>query len=306
MKSRSYPAPPRALSLAPLVQRLPPQSWFVVSATFHYLGPAWAALLFRFIEPLGVAWLRIATAAIVFACWRRPWKCLQQASRADRCIIVALGIALALMNACFYLSIARLPLATVGAIEFLGPIALAAAGVRTWRNAIALLLAVTGVYLLTEVRFSSAWFGYVFAFANALLFVFYVVLGHRVAMSGASNGIDRLGAAMLVAMFAAVPLGLREAVPAFQQPVLLLASIGVGVCSSVIPYVADQLTMARLPRASFAMMLSLLPATATVIGVLVLRQIPRPVEMLAIALVIAAIALHRPAQAAGPEKRHRS
>lgn len=305
MKSRCYPVRPRALALAALAERLPPQSWFVVSATFHYLGPACAALLFRFIEPLGLAWLRIATAGLVFACWRKPWKCLWQASNADRLIIVALGVSLALMNACFYLSIARLPLATVGAIEFLGPIALAAAGVRTRGNAIALILAVTGVYLLTAVRFASEWLGYVFAFANCLLFVLYVVLGHRVAMSGASNGIDRLGAAMLIAVIAAIPLGLREAIPAFQQPVLLLAAMGVGVSSSVIPYVADQLAMARLPRASFAMMLSLLPATAAIIGFLVLRQIPKPVEVLAIVLVITAIALHRPAYSAGSEK-HKS
>lgn len=286
------PAQHRA-ALAPLTERLPPQAYFVVSATFHYLGPACAALLFRFVEPLGVAWLRIATASVVFACWRRPWRCLRRANAADRFIIVALGVSLALMNACFYLAIARLPLATVGAIEFLGPIALAAISARTRRNVIALLFAITGVYLLTEVRLSGEWLGYAFAFANCILFVLYIVLGHRVAMTGASDGIDRLGAAMLIAVVASVPFGLQDAMPAFQRPALLLAGIGVGISSSVIPYVADQFAMARLPRASFALMLSLLPATAATIGFLVLRQIPKPVEALAIAMVIAAIALHQ-------------
>src|SRR6185437_11371823 len=109
------------------------------------------------------------------------------------------------------------------------------------------------------------------------------------------SGIDRLGCAMLVASVAALPFGLRDALPAFSSVVLLGAAIGVGVSSSVIPYVCDQLAMARLPRASFALLLSLLPATATVIGLLVLRQVPGRAELTGIALVIAGVALHRSA-----------
>ena len=75
--------------------------------------------------------------------------------------------------------------------------------------------------------------------------------------------------------------------------ILLAAAIGVGISSSVIPYVCDQLAMARLKRASFALLLALLPATASAIGILVLRQIPSPAEIAGIALVIAAVALHR-------------
>jgi inner membrane transporter RhtA len=79
-----------------------------------------------------------------------------------------------------------------------------------------------------------------------------------------------------------------------RDPLLVLAGIGVGICSSVIPYVSDQLAMSRLPRNSFALMLALLPATATVIGALVLAQIPTARDLLGIALVMAGIALHRP------------
>jgi inner membrane transporter RhtA len=240
-----------------------------------------------------VAWLRIASAALVFAIWRKPWRLMRRLARHDRLVIIGLGMSLALMNVCFYLSIARLPLATVGAIEFLGPIALAAAGVRTRRNLVALSMAIAGVYLLTQVRLSGEPLGYVFAFANCFLFVLYIVLGHRIAAAGGVEGIDRLAAAMLVAAVVAIPFGLHEALPALQSPLLLLAGIGVGISSSVIPYVADQLAMARLPRATFALMLSLLPATATAIGFLVLEQIPSQVELTGIALVIVAVALHR-------------
>src|SRR6201993_3198316 len=107
-------------------RRVPPQAYFAGSALFHYLGPAFAVLLFAHVEPLGVAWLRIASAAVVFAVCRRPWRYYRNLSPAARWNVLLLGSVLALMNTCFYLAIARLPLGTVGAIEFLGPIALAA------------------------------------------------------------------------------------------------------------------------------------------------------------------------------------
>ena len=280
---------------AALAERVPPHLFFLISAVFHYLGPAFAVLLFAHVPPLGVAWLRIASAAAVFALWRRPWRYFRAQGRAARRTVLMLGVVLALMNACFYLAIDRLPLATVGAIEFLGPIGLAAVGMRTARNLAALALAAAGVYVLTDVRIAGEPLGYVFAFANCALFVLYVVLGHRIAAEGGAKGIDRLGAAMLVAMIAAVPIGIGDAVPAFRDPILLAAGVGVGISSSVIPYVCDQLAMARLRRATFALLLSLLPATATVIGVLVLRQVPSAAELAGVGLVIAGVAIHREA-----------
>lgn len=293
------PAPfrdgPTAL-MAARAQRLPPQLYFVTSAVFHYLGPAFAVLLFARVEPLGVAWLRIASAAAVFALWRRPWRCFRQLDAADRRRVIGLGIVLAAMNSTFYIALDHLPLATVGAIEFLGPVGLAALALRSARNGIALALAVVGVYVLTDVRIAGEPLGYALAFANCLLFVFYVVLGHRIAADGGARGVDRLAAAMLVAAFVALPVGIADAAPALLDPMLLGAGIGVGICSSVIPYVCDQLAMARLARAGFALMLALLPATATIVGVLVLGQIPSPLELAGIGLVIAGVAVHRSRQ----------
>src|SRR5579859_7732626 len=124
--------------------RIPPHVYFLVSAVFHYLGPAFAVLLFAHVSVLGVAWLRIVSAAAIFALWRRPWQLFVRQSRARLYTLIALGVVLGLMNACFYLAIARLPLGTVGAIEFIAPITLAALGARTRRNIIALLLAAGG------------------------------------------------------------------------------------------------------------------------------------------------------------------
>lgn len=129
---------------ANLAARIPPHVFFFVSAIFHYLGPAFAVLLFSSVTVLGVAWFRIASAAVIFALWRRPWRMFLRLPWAKRRTLLALGVVLALMNACFYLAIARLPLGTVGAIEFLGPITLAAFGARTPRNIAALLLAAGG------------------------------------------------------------------------------------------------------------------------------------------------------------------
>jgi inner membrane transporter RhtA len=278
---------------------MPPQAYFVVSAVFHYLGPAFAVLLFERVQPLGVAWLRITSAALLLGIWRRPWRAMHQS---DRRTLVAWGGVLALMNCCFYLAIDRLPLGTVAAIEFLPVIALAAVGARTRRNVLALSLAVAGVAMLSQVELEGEPLGLALAFANAGLFALYIVLGHRVA--GAS-GIDGLAASMVIAALVVTPATGWAAAPAFDDPAAIAAGIGVGICSSVVPYVADQLAMAKLTRAGYALMVALLPATATVIGLVVLQQQPTPAELTGVSLVIGGVALRRePAVAPEPALRH--
>ncbi|MFI7700177.1 EamA family transporter [Nonomuraea sp. NPDC049480] len=283
------PTGPRAVLSA-----APPWTYFIGSAVFHYLGPAFAVLLFTKLAPLGVAALRIWSAALVFALWRRPWRALAGLDAGERRTIIAWGAALAAMNVCFYLAIARVPLGTVAAIEFLPVIVLAALGARTVRNLAALVAAVCGVYVLTGIRLTGEPLGLVFAFANAVLFAAYIVLAHRTArrLRGVS-GIDGLAAAMLVACVFVAPVGVWQAAPAMIDPVALAAGIGVGICSSVIPYVCDQLAMARMARSTYALLVALLPATAMVIGVLVLRQLPSLPELAGVGLVVLSVALHR-------------
>jgi inner membrane transporter RhtA len=257
---------------------------FVVSAVFHYLGPAFAVLLFARVDVLGVAWLRIAAAAVIFAAWRRPWHLLRDSN------VLAWGLVLALMNCCFYAAIDRLPLATVASIEFLPVIVLAAIGMRSGRNLGALALAVVGVYLLVGLHLEGDPVGVALAAANAALFAAYIVLAHRVAEV---ESLDGLAAAMIVALLFVTPIAGWAALPAFTDPVAILAGIGVGVSSSVIPYIADQIAMRQLTRSAYALMVSLLPATATVIGLIVLAQVPSVRDAAGILLVIAGVALHR-------------
>ncbi len=274
-------------------ERIPPHLYFIVSAVFHYLGPAFAVLLFARVPVLGVAWLRIASAALVLSLWRRPWHALRGLDRSGQTLLLAWGGVLALMNCCFYLAIDRLPLATVAAIEFLPVVGLAALGARTARNAAALLLAVPGVYLLTGIQVEGEPLGVALALANAGFFALYIVLAHRVSRLGTLSGLDGLAASMLIALVVVTPMAGWAALPALTDPVALLAGAGVGISSSVIPYVSDQLAMKRLARATYSLMVSLLPATATVIGVVVLAQVPTPAEALGVALVVAGVAVHR-------------
>jgi inner membrane transporter RhtA len=284
-----------SVPLTRLAHSVPPHVWFVVSAIFHYLGPAFAVLLFPAVGVLGVAWLRIASAAAIFAPLTKPWRTLANADTQTRRLLVGLGVCLAVMNSAFYLALERLPMSLVAAIEFVGTISIALYGLRSGRNYAALSLAIAGVLILIDVKWSSDAIGLGWAFLNGALFVGYIVLGHRISQAGAGGGVERLGAAMAISFVAVVPIGFMQAIKVLDSPLLLAAGIGVGLCSSVIPYVCDQLAMSRLPRASFALMLTLLPVSAAIIGAIVLAQMPTLSDVLGIALVMIGIAIHRPA-----------
>jgi len=261
----------------------------MAGATSQYVGAAIAVKLFASVTASGVAWLRVLSAAVVLVAWRQPWRSAWTVPRAG--LVAAFGGALALMNLCFYLAIARLPLGTAVAIEFTGPIAVAALGSRTRRDAGALALATLGVLALADVHFSGEPGGVALALAAGAFWACYIVLGHRVAAAPGIRPQDGLAAGMAVGAVALAPALVGPATPALTDPALLAACIAVGLASSVVPYALEQLAMRRLPRARFALLLSLLPATAAVIGAIVLGQIPTLLEAAGIALVVAASSL---------------
>ena len=282
------------LTFTKIAHSAPPHAWFGLSAIFHYLGPSFAVLLFPAVGVLGVAWMRIASAAAIFAPWTKPWRTIKEADARTRFLLIGLGACLAIMNTSFYLALDRLPMSLVAAMEFVGTIGVALYGLRTARNFTALALAALGVFLLIDVKWSTDPLGLFWAFLNGALFVGYIVLGHKISEGGASGGVERLGAAMAMAFFFIMPIGFVQAAAAFTIPGLVFAGVAVGACSSVIPYVCDQLAMSRLPRASFALMLALLPATATLIGAMVLAQIPSGQDMIGVLLVMSGVAIHKP------------
>jgi len=285
----------QALTFNRAAETIPPHAWFGVSAVFHYLGPSFAVLLFPAVGVLGVAWFRIASAALIFAPFTKPWRVIREADSRTRWLLLGLGFCLAVMNTTFYLALDKLPMSLVAAMEFVGTIGVALYGLRNGRNIVALVIAVIGVFILIDVKWATDPLGLLWSTLNAVLFVGYIVLGHKAAESGASGGVERLGAAMAIAFLFLIPIGFMEAIQAFGAIELVLAGIGVGFCSSVIPYVCDQLAMSRLPRASFALLLTLLPAMATIIAAIILAQIPTMQDLLGIALVMIGIAAHKPA-----------
>ncbi len=289
--------PSQKFLLNKVAESVPPQAWFGVSAIFHYLGPSFAVLLFPSVGVLGVAWFRVAAAAIIFAPFTKPWKVIWEADTATRWLLLGLGICLAVMNTSFYLALDRLPMSLVAAMEFIGTIGVALYGLRTRRNLIALCFAVLGLFILIDVKWSTDPVGLFWAAINSTLFIGYIILGHKASEGGASGGVERLGAAMAIAFLILIPIGFIEAMQAFGAAELVLAGIGVGVCSSVIPYICDQFAMSRLPRASFALLLALLPATATIIALIVLSQIPSIQDIFGVLLVMIGVAVHRPSVA---------
>src|SRR2546421_12893524 len=107
-------------------RRIPPQAYFAVSAVFHYLGPSLAVLLFARLDVLGVAWLRIASAAAVFAAWRRPWRAYRKLSRGSRRTLLAPGLVLAPVDTAVYPAGGPPPPSPLGAVAVRGTVVPAA------------------------------------------------------------------------------------------------------------------------------------------------------------------------------------
>lgn len=267
-------------------RKVPGSALVVLNALSQYGGAAIAVSLFAVIPAASVAWVRMATSAVVLAAIRRPWR-LRWTAR-QWLTAVFFGLALTTMNVFFYLAIDRLPLGTAVAIEFTGPVVVAAIGARRWRDGGALLLAALGVVLLADVSWSGSPLGVIFALGAASMWAGYIVLGSKVADNG--SGMDGLCVGLLVSTVVFAPFLAFGASPAVRDLGLLIACVLVGLLSTALPYALDQVTLRRLPAARFALLQSLLPATAAVVGVVVLRQIPSLPEAIGVALVILAVA----------------
>jgi inner membrane transporter RhtA len=266
-------------------------AFFVVGAVSQYVGAAFAVFLFETTNPAAVAWLRCAAAAAALLVWRRPWRL--DWSRRSVGVAAGFGVVTVAMNVAFFEAIARIPLGTAVAIEFLGPVAVAVLGSRRLRDVVAVLLVAAGVALLAGVQAGGDLWGIGFALLAAALWAGYVLLGKRVADAGA--GIDSLAVGMAIAaVLLALPLLVGQLVSdpsVFAAPRTWLVGIGVGVLSSAVPYALDQVVLKRVGRARFALLLALLPATAAVVGAALLAQRPTAAEVAGIALVMAALVI---------------
>jgi inner membrane transporter RhtA len=269
-----------------VTRRVPASLLFVIGGVSMYVGAAVAVWLFDELDPAAVAWLRQFGAAVVLLAWRRPGKASWRGK--TFWLAAVFGLVTAGMNIAFYEAIHRLPLGTSVALEFVGPVLVAAFGSRTVRDIVALLFVVFGVALIADARWSGSTLGVVFALSAALLWAGYIMLGKRVSTTGL--GVDGLAVGFAVATALLSPLALGTGL-VWTSPRLLVLGVGVGVLSTVVPYVLDQVVLRRTGQAAFALLLALLPVTATVIGLVVLRQVPSLPEAVGILAVVGGLAL---------------
>lgn len=267
------------------LDRFSPEALFVVSGISQYTGAVIAVSLFDDLGPATVAWLRVLGAAIVLVTiagrGMRGW------TRAEIAAAALFGVATSAMNLFFYLAIDRIDLGKSVVIEFLGPIAVAAAFTRTTRNTIALVLAVAGVLVLGGVEIDSEPLGLVFILAASAMWAAYIMVGRRVA--ALDRGLSGLALGLAIGALALAPIGAPGSGAAWTTPAWLVAGLGVGVFSNAIGYGIDQHVMRRIPVRRFALLLALLPVTAMVVGFLALDQRPSALDLLGATIVIAGV-----------------
>jgi inner membrane transporter RhtA len=191
------------------------------------------------------------------------------------------------MNLFFYLAIDRLPLGKSVVLEFIGPIVVAAALTRTRRNTFALVLAASGVAILSGVEIGGEPLGIFFIFCASAMWAAYIVVGRKVATL--DRGLSGLGMGLAIGSLVIAPFGLAGSSTVVGNANLVLQVVVVGALSSAIGYAIDQLVMRRIPTRRFALLLALLPVTAMVLGFLALAQTPTPADLVGAALVIAGV-----------------
>ncbi|GIG40721.1 EamA family transporter [Cellulomonas phragmiteti] len=272
---------------------MPAPALFVVSGLTQYAGAALAVGLFAVLPAGNVAWLRVAVSAVLLLAWRRPWR-VRELWEPRRLAVTALfGVVLATMNVTFYIAIEHLPLGTAVALEFIGPVAVAAVTGSGVRERAAIAIAAVGVVLLAGVSLDAgpgATTGLVAIGVAAACWAAYIVLGRRVARAGAP-GASGLAVAMTAGALVLSPFFVAGSGPVLVDARLAGIVVAIAVCSSVVPYALEQVVLRRVSSATFAILLALLPATATVVGAVMLRQWPHGLELVGLVLVSGAIAL---------------
>lgn len=249
------------------------------------VGASLAVLLFDDVGPLGMVMLRLVFSAIVLLLIARP--SFRGRTREAWLSVIAFGGVLALMNGLFYLALERLPLGVTVTIEVLGPLALSIIVSRRASAWLWALLALVGVAALG----GGGWdrldpVGVLFALGAAASWALYILSSARVGRQFPK--LDGLALAMLAGAAMSLPFGIADAGAALLRLDLVALGAAVAILSSTIPYALELVALRRLPAAAFAILMSLAPATAALAGFVLLGQHLALLELVGIALVIAA------------------
>jgi inner membrane transporter RhtA len=267
------------------LNRFSPEALFVFSGISQYTGAVIAVSLFDDLGAGTVAWLRVIGAALVLMAF--TWRRQRGWTRHEVYAAMLFGTATALMNVTFYFAIERIDLGKSVVIEFIGPIAVAAAFTRTRRNTLALVLAMVGVVVLSGVEVDTEPLGLMFVFMASAMWAAYIIIGRHVA--GFDRGSAGLALGMAFGAVVLIPFGAPGIGAVVGHPAWLFAALSVGVLSNVVGYGIDQHVLRRVPVRRFALLLALLPVTAMFVGFVALDQTPSWVDLLGAALVIAGV-----------------
>ncbi|MBR8743862.1 DMT family transporter [Nocardiopsis sp. MG754419] len=273
-------------SLGSLLDSVPPVWMVLVGIVSVQTGAGVAKNLFDALPPAAVVWLRLLTSAVLLMLVVRP--VLSARSRGDWMVVIGYGVALAAMNFFIYQAFARIPLGIAVTIEYLGPLLIAILGSRrrvdlVWAGLAGLGVASLGVEfraldpvgVLFAVLAGAAWAGYILLSA---------------ATSQRFQGTSGLAIASMVGVVVLAPAGIAEGGAALLDWRLLLFGLAVGVLSSVIPYTLELHALRRMPPRVFGILMSLQPAAAALVGVVLLGEMLTVWQWLAVACVIAASA----------------
>ena len=267
-----------------------PVLFILASCVSLQFGAALAIQLFPALGSWGTTALRLGFAAIVLMVVVRPR--IRSLNRQQWLAIIPFGLAIGLMNGSFYASLARIPLGTAVAIEFLGPLVLAAVLSTRRTDLLWVLLALAGVGLFGLESFLGATsldlVGVLLALVAGAFWAGYVLTSSRVGRLVA--GQDGLALAMVIGTLVVLPLGAPGALAGLLDPHLLLLALGTAVLSSVLPYSLELTALRRLPRHVFGILLSLEPVVALLAGALLVGQDATPAKIAAAALVVVASA----------------
>ncbi|MCP2195402.1 DUF952 domain-containing protein [Williamsia deligens] len=278
------------------VRRAPVWPAFVVGAVAQYVGAAVAVGVFPRADPATVGWLRTLFGGLAVVLVARPSWVFADRRRTARAAVF--GLVTLAMNIAFYQAISRVDLGVAVAVEFVGPVVVAALGTRGARGSAALVSVIVGVVLVSGALDGEVTVGVLWAVAAGGLWGGYIVLGARVSSTHAGRdgrwrrGVEDLGVGLTAAGIAAAPVVLTVSAvtgASWPSPAVVGLCVVVGVLSSATPYVLDQIVLVRIGRARFALLLALLPLTAAVVGAVALRQAPSVAELIGMAAVVVAI-----------------
>lgn len=252
-------------------------------------GAAIATELFDEVGSAGASALRLGLAAVVLLFWARPD--VRSWSGSHRRSVLLLGLSMAVMNYAFYEAVSRIPLGAAITIEFLGPLGLAVALTRRWRELVFVALALAGVAILGfgqqgSVEGSLDPVGVAAALVAALFWACYILTGSRLATT--DPGIGSLAGACTVAAIVVVPIGVASSGAELLDARVLLLGLAMAVLASVVPYSFELRALERMAKRTFSILVALEPAIGALVGAVLLDQHLGAVSFFGIALVVAA------------------